>query len=283
MLLRIAILDLYNGEPNQGMRAIRELLAEQDQTLDGIRLEWHEFDVRRLGHVPGIEYDAYISSGGPGSPFDGEGKRWEHDYFQWVDRVWNHNERQLPGSTERRQVLFICHSYQMMCRFFALGRVSERKSESFGVMPTHQTEAGHDDPLFEGLPDPFYAADFRHWQVTEPSKIMMDELGGGVLAIEKERPHVPLEQATMAIRISRDIVGVQFHPEADPEGMAIHFAKPERRQHVIRHHGEEKYHRIMRRLSDESFLKRTHDAILPNFVRGILERKGREAAALESV
>ncbi len=267
MPLRVAILDLYNGEPNQGMRAIRELLVAQSAKLGGAGLDVVEFDVRRLGEVPSLQHDIYISSGGPGSPYDGEGHRWEHDYFMWLDHLWNHNEREPRHSDRRKHALFICHSYQMMCRFFALGRVNERKSESFGVMKTHRTEAGREDPLFDGLPDPFYAADFRHWQVVEPSRIMLEELRGDVLAIEKERPHVPFERATMAIRISDDIAGVQFHPEADPAGMEIHFSNPDRHAHIVKHHGEEKYQQIMHRLRDEDFLKRTHDSVLPNFLR----------------
>ena len=283
MDVRVAILDLYDGEVNQGMRAIRELLANQsgEPGIGGLRFD--EFDVRGKGELPSLGYDIYISSGGPGSPYDGEGKRWERDYFQWLDHLWNHNERQAPASSNRKHALFICHSFQMMCRFFALGSVVPRRSESFGVFPTHQTEAGKADPMFRGLPDPFYSADFRKWQVVQPSEVMLEELDGEVLAIEKKRPHVPLERALMAIRISEDMAGVQFHPEADPAGMTIHFAKPERMAHVVKHHGEEKYHRIMRRLSDENFLKQTHDRVLPNFIRGAVSIMRPDELLIESV
>lgn len=257
MPIRIAIMDLYDGEPNQGMRAIREMIAGRGFQAD-------EFDVRARGEVPGLDYDVYLSSGGPGSPFDGEGTQWEAKYFDCVDAIWNHNERLPAGSSGRKHVLFICHSFQMMCRFFGLGRVTKRRSESFGIFPTEQTAAGHADPLFEGLPDPFFAADFRKWQVVQPN-------GGTVLALEKERPHVPLERALMGIRISPELVGLQFHPEADPSGMTLHFEQPERREHVIRQHGQEKYERILRRMGDENFLKRTHDTVIPNFLRGAVE------------
>ena len=267
MPVRIAILDLYDGEPNEGMRAIRELIADQDRVLGGGVFEFDVFDVRVRGEVPGLDHDIYLSSGGPGSPFSGEGKRWEADYFACVDDIWNHNERLPADSASRKHLLFICHSFQMMCRFFALARVVKRRSEAFGIFATEQTEAGRRDPLFDGLPDPFFAADFRGWQVVQPSDIVLAEFGGTVLAIEKERPHIPLERALMAIRISPEIVGVQFHPEADPSGMTLHFSKPDRKRHVIRHHGEDKYNRILRHMGDENFLKRTHDAVVPNFLR----------------
>jgi len=266
MSVRIAILDLYYGEPNEGMRAIRELIAERDGVMGGGVLEYEIFDVRARGEVPGTQFDVYLSSGGPGSPFDGEGKRWERDYFRLVDDLWNHNERLASDSHLRKHALFICHSFQMMCRFFALGRVVRREVESFGILPMRQTLWGREDPLFDNLPDPFYAADFRKYEVVEPSGLMLDELAGAVLAREQDPPATDREHALMAIRISSEFVGVQFHPEADPSGMTLHFSKPERQEQVVLRFGEERYDRIMRRMADENYLKRTHDVVLPNFI-----------------
>ena len=127
----------------------------------------------------------------------------------------------------------------MMCRFFEVADVVERRSESFGIFPVHLTDAGQNDTLFKNLDDPFYAADFRHWQVVEPDPRAMADLDAEVLALEKIRPHVPLEQATMAMRLSPELVGVQFHPEAHPPGMRRKFLEPERMQYVVEHHGEE--------------------------------------------
>ena len=87
----------------------------------------------------------------------------------------------------------------------------------------------------------------------------------------KIRPHVPLEQATMAMRLSPELVGVQFHPEAHPPGMRRRFLEPERMEQVVRHHGQQKYQRIMQRLDDPAYLKRTHDAVIPNFLRRAIE------------
>lgn len=266
---RVAILDLYDGEPNQGMRAIHELLTALSGRLYGQPLTFDVFETRLRGDLPGLQYDAYLSSGGPGSPYDGAGTRWEHDWFQWVETVWNHNDRHR-GQGDQKHVLFICHSFQLMCRFFDVADVTRRKSEAFGVFPVHPTEAGKHDPLFNGLDDPFYAADFRHWQAVQPDEHRLADLGASVLALEKIRPHVALERAVMALRITPELVGTQFHPEADPPGMRRHFAKAERRRKIVTTHGEEKYHRTMHRLRAPAFLKRTHDAVIPNFLRGAL-------------
>lgn len=268
------------------MRAIHELLTALDGQLYGQPITFEVFETRLKGDLPGLDFDAYLSSGGPGSPYDGQGLQWEHDYFQWVDAVWNHNARHAghaDGQDDQKHVLFICHSFQLMCRFFEVAQVTERKSESFGVFPVHPTAAGETDPLFEGLGDPFYAADFRHWQAVQAHAEHLHDLGAEILALEKARPHVDLERALMAIRISPEMVGTQFHPEADPPGMRRHFAKPERRRKIVTSHGRAKYERIMHRLRDPAFLKRTHDAVIPNFLRRTVEALRPDAAVTTPV
>ncbi len=266
--IRAAVLDLYNNEPNQGMRCIQELLTEADGAYFDQPLTFDVFNVRADGALPDLSYDLYISSGGPGSPFEGIGTDWEHAYFEWLQAVYDHNRFAAPE--QRKHVLFICHSFQMMCRHFGVAQVTKRKTQSFGIMPVHPTEPGLKDELFEGLTDPFWAADFRGWQVVQPDWETIDTLGAAILAIEKERPHVPLERAIMGLRISPELVGVQFHPEADPAGMSLHFRQPERKAFIVDHHGEAKYERILHRLEDPNFVKRTHDRVIPNFLRAAI-------------
>ncbi len=274
--IRVAVIDLYNGEPNEGMRCIRELIEECSGRWDETFFDYDVFDARAKKEIPGLEYDVYISSGGPGSPYEGVGKPWEQLYFNWLRSVWRNNQK---NEDERKHVFFICHSFQMMCRFFHLGDVRRRRSESFGIFPVHKTEAGEDEPLFADLDDPFFAADFRKWQVVQPDHRRLRELGGKILALEKLRPHVELERAVMGVRMTPEIVGVQFHPEADAAGMLLHFSQEKRRAFIVEHHGQEKYERIIHRLEDSNYLDRTHRAVLPTFLRGAVEAHvaGREA------
>ena len=72
----------------------------------------------------------------------------------------------------------------MMSRFFRFGRVSERDKTSFGLLPFSKTDEGNSDKLFEPLPDPFYAADIRKYQVTEPDIKVINELGAKILSYE---------------------------------------------------------------------------------------------------
>ena len=88
--IRVAILDLYDGVENQGMRCIRDILRHYSREHD-TDLSWDEFDVRQQGQVPDLDYDLYISSGGPGSPLDSEGSDWENAYFDWLKKVEAYN------------------------------------------------------------------------------------------------------------------------------------------------------------------------------------------------
>ena len=272
--IKVAVLDLYDGEPNQGIRALSELLLAHDGRLHNRPLEFDHFETRLQAELPDLSYDIYISSGGPGSPYDGEGKRWERSYFSWIDEVWNHNERMRRQSSNDspKHVLFICHSFQLMCRHFGLASVVKRHSPSFGIFRVNQTDAGKSDALFVDLKNPFYAADFRSWQVIQPDSARIEELGAQVIALEKIRRHVPYERAAMGIRVSPEMVGVQFHPEADPPGMLVHFQMKTHREEIIRKHGKEKYTQIIDRLNDPSFLAHTYDRVVPNFLKSAVGR-----------
>ena len=113
--VRVAILDMNEGKANQGMRCIREILNQFGDT-NNIDLEWDEFEVRLQQQIPSLDYDIYISSGGPGSPLESEGSEWEKVYFEWLDNLmaWNTND----ANTVKKKVFFICHSYQLACRHF---------------------------------------------------------------------------------------------------------------------------------------------------------------------
>lgn len=260
-ITRLAILDMYNGVPNQGMRCIKDIVATFSD-----RVEYQIFDVRGKADVPDLSFDFYISTGGPGDPLEGDG-HWDLLYYTWLQRIWEWNQTEA----EKKQVFFICHSFQMAVDHFRLAQVTDRKSMSFGTFPVHMTDAGVREPVFEGLNDPFWAADFRYYQVIQPDQDRLEEMGAEILALEKIRPHVPLERAVMAIRFSPDMIGVQFHPEADPEGMIAHFIEPERREAVIKEHGAEKYHRMLADMRHPNRIMHTYSRVLPQFIEQAIQ------------
>ncbi len=264
--IKVAIIDLYNNEKNEGMRCIKEIVKDSNKLSD-IKIKYDVYETRYKAVAPAIDYDIYISSGGPGSPFEGEGTEWEKKYFNLVDKVWNYNQT----STEKKKYFFfICHSFQMMGRFFKFGEVTKRKQESFGLFPFEKTKEGSKDILLNKLPDPFYAADFRKYHVINPNKKKIKELGAEILAVEHETSENG-HPAIMALRISNEIAGTQFHPEADPESMMYHFSQPERKKHIIEKYNEKKYTEMIKLLEQPDKIKLTRKTILPNFLKNAIK------------
>ncbi len=264
MKLQATIIDLYDNEPNQGMRCLQDLLKEADNRFDDIKLKYDIYETRYKNEIPNLDYDIYISSGGPGSPFDGMGKEWEKKYFNLLDKIWTNNQN---SANKKKYLFFICHSFQIMVRYFELGKVIERESRSFGIVPVHKTNFGKEDKILKSLPNPFLAADFRNWQAIQPDKNKFSEFDAKLLCIEDYHAHDPnLERAMMAIRISDEIFGTQFHPEADPESMYYHFKQPEKRKEVIEEYGEEKLKIMLERLETPDNITLTRNTVLPTFL-----------------
>ncbi len=266
--VRIAILDMNEGKPNQGMRCIREIL-NQYSDANNIDVDWDEFEVRVEKNVPGLTYDVYISSGGPGSPLESEGSEWETTYFKWLDGViaWNNNEANI----QKKKVFFICHSYQLACRYFKIATVSKRKSTAFGVFPIHPLPVAAEEEVFTGLKNPFYAVDSRDYQVIAPNHNKLHQMGASILAIEKERPHIPLERAIMSIRFNEHMIGTQFHPEADAIGMSMHLQTADKKKTVVENYGQEKWENMIDHLNDPDKILWTYAHILPNFLTRAIE------------
>lgn len=259
--LRVAVIDMNNGAPNQGMRGIQEILSRY-KNEHNIDLTFDIFDLRQKGQIPGIDYDAYISSGGPGSPIESKGEKWENDFFNLLDQIENFN----TVNEEKKYAFLICHSFQLACRKYNLGNVTERRSNAFGIFPITLTEEGEEDEIFEGITNPFFSVDSRDWQVIEPNLEAFNSKGAKLLAIEKERKHVNLERCMMSIRFSNEIIGTQFHPEADPVGMKMYLLQDEKKKVIIDTHGEAKYFDMLNSLDDPDRIVLTQSVILPNFL-----------------
>jgi homoserine O-succinyltransferase/O-acetyltransferase len=271
--VKIAILDMYNNAPNEGMRCIRQLLHRAEQSHEA-EFVIDTFNVRANNEVPGLTYDVYISSGGPGSPLQSD-EPWEPLYFGFIDALFAYNKK----ASVKKHLLLICHSFQLVSRHLGLGEVSKRKSTSFGVLPVHLTKAGHHDPVLAQLPEPFYAVDSRDYQLTDVLPERLAELGIDVLCLEKERPHVPLARAVMALRFSPEIIGTQFHPEADGEGMLRYMLTDERKNQVIAAYGEDKYEEMVHLLASPDTIEVTESIIVPTFLQRALAARHEPALA----
>lgn len=267
--IKVAILDLYEGAANQGMRCLQQIIDEW-QLTNNLDVQLDIFDVRLKEELPDLSYDVYISSGGPGSPLESKELDWDKKYMQWLEHVehWNDDYANYP----KKHVFFICHSFQLACRHFKIGEVCKRNSTSFGTFPVHMTHDGFNEPVFTNMKDPFYAVDSRDYQVIQPNHNRLKQMGGKILAIEKERPHVAhYERAIMAIRFNDYFIGTQFHPEADALGMTVHLHTPDRKETVITNYGESKWQSMIEHLNDPDKILWTYSNIIPNFLNTAIE------------
>lgn len=261
-MLRAALLDLYNGEQNRGIPMLKSILSQYDEVL-----EFDHFDVRAKCEIPDLSYHIYLFSGGPGDPLE-SGGNWQEPFFKLIEDLWQHNQKALEA---KKHCFFICHSFQMACHHFGLGEVTQRYKMSFGTYPVYKTHEGKAEPFFEGLPDPFYIADFRRYQVVNPQHKRFKELGAEILCLEKLRPHVHYERAIMAVRFSPEMIGTQFHPEADPAGLLQYFLEEERKKSIVEEHGDSRYERMIRDLANPKKIQRTFETLIPAFLEGALE------------
>jgi len=266
--MRIAILDLNEGEANEGIRGIQQLV-EQFRGESPDPIEFEIFDVRLKNEIADLSFDAYISSGGPGSPLASQGSAWEENYFGLMNGILQHNRN---NPFQRKHVFLICHSFQIFCRYFGYAKVTKRKSTAFGVLPITITKAGRSEPVFAGLEDPFYAVDSRDYQIVQPNEGKIWSGGGNILCIEKERPFVALERAVMAIRFNEAIIGTQFHPEADADGTYRYLIRDDKRKIVIDKHGEKKYNQMLSMVNEPDKIKLTYKTIIPTFLRMVLNQ-----------
>jgi len=261
-LIKVAILDLYAGMPNQGMRGFKDILKRYREQHN-LSLEYKVYDTRGGNELPGTDYDIYICSGGPGDPLSSETEPWDINFMKLMDELEAIN---ASDAVNKKHVLFVCHSFQMMCRRYNLGLINKRRSPSFGILPVHLTQAGKNEPVLANLADPFYTVDSRSWQVIHPDEKRFTELGMQLLIVEKERPYVDLPRAMMSVRFSDYFIGTQFHPEADAQGMKAHLMDEERKAEVVNEHGKDKYNDMLERLDDPDKIMHTQHTLIPNFL-----------------
>ena len=259
-MLKAAIIDMYDGTPNLGLDSITRLFD-----LDFPEISYQLYDIRGKAEVPGLDYDIYISTGGPGHPLEGN-ERWDQQYFSMLDQIQAHNDK----SPNKKFVFFICHSFQIACHHYGIGSISMRPEESFGIFRVAKTEAGKKDWIFRYLPEPFYAADFRTYQVIDPNWDNIKAIGAEILAMEDHRNHDFPHQAIMAVKFSEYIYGVQFHPEAYPEGMFSYFQKEERKKMVLDQFGGSAYEEMMFHVRDPIKIGLTYKKVLPGFLKHAL-------------
>src|SRR5262245_47926725 len=108
--VRVGIIDMNAGHTNEAIRCIglpvdqfasRVVAENRDLMVERVRVS-----PRDKGEEPPDDCDLYISSGGPGSPFDGDGQKWVDDYAEFLDQVVDEN---VALSNRGRAVFAVCY------------------------------------------------------------------------------------------------------------------------------------------------------------------------------
>lgn len=264
--LRLCIVDMNNGHVNQAMRCLRGISAEFLERVrthnPGIACEVVEVSPRDTNAPVPTDCDLYLSSGGPGSPFDGEGEPWTDDFARLVDGIV---ESAIRGGAGQRALFGICYSFELVVHHYRLADVVPRAERKFGVMPIYTTPAGQQHPLLSAFGDRLFAFEHRNWEAVNLDQRRLSALGGKLLARES-RDGVSKGRAILGLEVAPGIEAVQFHPEADRAGVVSWVARPEQAAAFKAVYGEITYQAMLRTLDDPRRLARTHALVIPGWL-----------------
>lgn len=135
------------------------------------------------------------------------------DHQPWSERT----ARWLAGAVEKElAILGICYGHQLLA--YALGGsvANNPKGREAGVIPIYLKNSAINDPLLDGLPNPFWAP-AHHSQ-----SVIILPPGARLLASSSKDAH-------QAFVLKKSVYGVQFHPEFDAEILAAYLEHDRRR------------------------------------------------------
>jgi homoserine O-succinyltransferase/O-acetyltransferase len=278
--LRIGLVDMNNGVANQAMRCFRRILDRFEQRVHRanptLELMRHEMQPRNLGEVPSGHYDLILSTGGPGSPFDGLEEPWGVGYRKFLDDVFAHNQRDYEKAPK---LLAVCHSFEIAVIHFGVATMTKRDSLRFGLMPAYTTTVGQEVDYFKPFADRLFTWEHRWWQAVEPNAERLRELGGRMTAHESRESGPNKGDAALAFKFAPGIDGTQFHPEADKPGVLAWVVIPEHAEKFKAQYGNELYERMIKSLNDPTRLARTFALFIP----GWLTHRFNEIAAIRDL
>ncbi|MGZ6066791.1 MAG: glutamine amidotransferase-related protein [Polyangiales bacterium] len=262
----MCVIDMNAGHQNQAIRCIGVLI---DQLEARVRLANPRMTLERVHVSPRDKNEPipddchlYIGSGGPGSPYDGDGQAWAFELADFFDGVVDDN---IAHDGKGRSVMAICYSFEMAVRHFGVAEVAPRATRKFGVMPVYTTHEGLNHPLFEPFADRLFAFEHRNWEAIHLDESQMRKTNGRLLARES-RDGVSKGRALMALDFAPGIEGVQFHPEADRPGVMAWVARPDQAEAFKLAYGITTYERMLKTLDDPGRLARTFAMMIPGWM-----------------
>ena len=264
--IRVCIVDMNNGHVNQAMRCLRGIVAQFFERVrrwnPSVPCELGEVSPRNTTDPVPDDYDLYLSSGGPGSPYDGDGMPWVTDYSGFLDHV---ADSSIRGGEDQSALVAICYSFEMVVRHFRLAAVVPRTERKFGVMPIYTTPEGQAHPLLRPFGDRLFAFEHRNWEAVDLDERLLETMGGSLLARES-RDGLSKGRAILGRDVTAGIEAVQFHPEADRPGVMNWVSRPEQAAAFKAAYGEVTYQAMLRTLDDPRRLARTYALVIPGWM-----------------
>lgn len=258
---------MNNGWPNQAIRCFHRVV---DQFVARVRsanpnLETIVVQVqpRNLGEAPPDNCDLYLSTGGPGSPYDGYDEHWSTLYRKFLDTLVD--DYACTGDCAR-SVFLVCHSFELAVMHFGVATMAEMPRRKFGIQPVYMTPAGMRSPLLAPFGDRLFAWENRGWHAVDLNQRRLDELKGELWARESRESLMDKGRAKSAFLFAPGVEGVQFHPEADHNGAAAWLRPPDKARAAIEAFGELTYTRMLRTLDMPDRLARTFVQLIPGWL-----------------
>jgi GMP synthase-like glutamine amidotransferase len=266
--LKICYVDMCNGVANQAGRCFRRLVdglkARAVAANPGLEFSFTHVQPRNLGELPKRDADLVLSSGGPGSPFDGYEDPWCTGYRDFLDFVV---EKNTKDAAHAPKVLAVCHSFELATIHFKVAQMVLRPAgRKFGVMPAYPTPDGLKSLLFAPFGDRLFVWEHRHWEAIDLDQKRLDELGGKLLARESRPERTDKGTALLAFDFAPGIVGTQFHPEADRQGLMVWVYSEEQATEFKKVYGEALYQRMIKTLDDPTRVARTFALFVPGWL-----------------
>lgn len=265
--LRICLVDMNDGHENQAMRCFRLICTEFHKHVQkhnpNVELQIEHVSPRDKDEAPPEDCDLYLSSGGPGSPFDGDNKSWPAKYAKFLDDVVEDNDKREANA---KGLFGVCYSFEMIVRHFKVCTMAPRATRKFGVMPIYTTRDGQEHPLLAPFGDRLFAFEHRNWEAIELDTAHLERLGGKLLARESREGQNDKGSAVLGLDVAPGVETVQFHPEADRTGVVTWVRKPEQAAAFRAAYGDETYERMLKTLDDPSRLARTFSMLIPGWM-----------------
>jgi GMP synthase-like glutamine amidotransferase len=258
---------MNNGVANEATRCFRRLfdglIVRAKAANPGLEVQFKHVQPRNLGELPDENVDLVLSSGGPGSPYDGFDDPWCLGYRKFLDSVI---ERNVKNPETAPKAFVVCHSFEITVNHFKLLTMQKRDRLKFAIFPAYVTEAGMRSPMFAPFGDRLFVWEHRSWEGVDLDQRRLAQLGGSELARESRPGREDKGRAVVGLHVGPGIDGTQFHPEADRPGVMAWINRPEHAAALRDAYGNSLYERMIKTLSDPTRLARTFALLIPGWL-----------------